>query len=102
MSSPKIMLKSESLTNPLAHRLDYTLKRAQHALRISMDEQLGPLGLTAPQYNAFSVVQLQPGISNAALAHTAFVSNAVLEKAHALLTGVEAAMTSSFKENEAD
>ena len=66
MSSPKIMLKSESVTNPLAHRLGYTLKRAQHALRRSMDEQLGPLGPTAPHYNALSVVQLQPGISNAA------------------------------------
>ncbi len=39
-----------------------------------MDEQLGPLGLTAPQYNVLSAVQLQPGISNASLARAAFVT----------------------------
>ncbi len=39
-----------------------------------MDDLLKPLGLTTPQYNVFSVVKLQPGISNAALAHSAFVT----------------------------
>lgn len=39
-----------------------------------MDEQLEPLGLTTPQYNVLSAVQLQPGISNAALARAAFVT----------------------------
>lgn len=60
--------------HPMADRLGYLLKRAQHALRTSMDEKLSPLGLTAPQYNVLSAVQVQPGISNAALARAAFVT----------------------------
>lgn len=68
------MVKKVQTTHPMAERLGYMLKRAQHALRTSMDEQLGPLGLTAPQYNVLSAVQLQPGISNAALARSAFVT----------------------------
>ena len=39
-----------------------------------MDELLEPTGLTVPQYNVLSAVQLQPGISNAALARGAFVT----------------------------
>lgn len=58
----------------MARRLGYVLKRAQHALRTGMDEQLSPFGLTAPQYNVLSAVQLMPGISNAALARAAFVT----------------------------
>ena len=60
--------------HPQAHRLGYLLKRAQHALRMSMDELLEPIGLTVPQYNVLSAVQLQSGISNAALARGAFVT----------------------------
>ena len=39
-----------------------------------MDELLEPIGLTVPQYNVLSAVQIQPGISNAALARGAFVT----------------------------
>ena len=39
-----------------------------------MDELLEPTGITVPQYNVLSAVQLQPGISNAALARGAFVT----------------------------
>jgi len=68
------MSKKIQTTHPMSQRLGYVLKRAQHALRTSMDEQLGPLGLTAPQYNVLSAVQLQPGISNAVLARASFVT----------------------------
>ena len=68
------MPKSKRKEHPTAQRLGYVLKRAQHALRTNMDEQLSPLGLTAPQYNVLSAVQLQPGISNASLARSAFVT----------------------------
>jgi primosomal replication protein N len=49
-------------------------QRAQHALKMSMDELLEPIGIPVPQYNVLSAVQLQPGISNAALARGAFVA----------------------------
>jgi DNA-binding MarR family transcriptional regulator len=58
----------------MAKRLGYLLKRAQHALRTRMDEALNPLALTTPQYSALSAVELNPGISNAALARAAFVT----------------------------
>jgi DNA-binding MarR family transcriptional regulator len=68
------MPKTKPANHPQADRLGYMLKRAQHALRMSMDELLEPIGLTVPQYNVLSAVQLQPGISNAALARGAFVT----------------------------
>jgi DNA-binding MarR family transcriptional regulator len=52
----------------------YALKRAQHALRTSMDKALRPLGLTSPQYAVLCAIELDPGISSAALARTAFVT----------------------------
>ncbi len=58
----------------MSERLGYVLKRAQHALRTSIDEQLNPLGLTTAQYNLLSAVAVEPGISNAALARMAFVT----------------------------
>lgn len=58
----------------MSERLGYVLKRAQHALRTSIDDQLNPLGLTTAQYNLLSAVAVEPGISNAALARMAFVT----------------------------
>jgi len=68
------MATRKTTEHPLSHRLGYLLKRAQHALRTNMDEALGPLGLTAPQYNVLSAVETEPGISNAELARAAFVT----------------------------
>jgi DNA-binding MarR family transcriptional regulator len=60
--------------HPMANRLGYVLKRAQHALRTTMDDRLSHLGLTTAQFNVLSAVQVQPGISNASLARGAFVT----------------------------
>ncbi len=68
------MATPKATEHPLSQRLGYLLKRAQHALRTNMDEALGPLGLTAPQYNVLSAVKAKPGISNAELARAAFVT----------------------------
>jgi DNA-binding MarR family transcriptional regulator len=59
---------------PVAKRLGYALKRAQHALRTSMDEALRPLALTTPQYAVLCAVEVEPGLSNARLARAAFVT----------------------------
>lgn len=67
-------MSSNLMPRPMGKRLGYVLKRAQHALRIRMDEALLPLALTTPQYSALSAVELAPGISNAALARAAFVT----------------------------
>jgi DNA-binding MarR family transcriptional regulator len=67
-------MSSAGMPDPMAKRLGYALKRAQHALRARLDEALRPIGLTAPQYAVLSAVELEPGISNAALARAAFVT----------------------------
>ncbi|EIC85955.1 MarR family winged helix-turn-helix transcriptional regulator [Serratia sp. M24T3] len=58
----------------LSKRFGYALKRCQHVLRLRMDEVLRPLSLTTPQYAVLSAIEAEPGISNARLARTAFVT----------------------------
>ncbi len=67
-------MSSLGMPDPMAKRLGYALKRAQHALRTRMDEALRHLDLTTPQYAALSAIELDPGISSAALARAAFVT----------------------------
>ena len=58
----------------VAKRLGYALKRAQFALRMSMDEALRPLSLTPSQYAVLCALEAEPGLSNARLARAAFVT----------------------------
>jgi DNA-binding MarR family transcriptional regulator len=68
-------MSSENVADLMTKRHPgYALKRAQHALRTSMDRALRPLGLTSPQYAVLSAIELDPGISSAALARAAFVT----------------------------
>ncbi len=67
-------MSSAGMPDPMAKRFGYALKRAQHALRLRVDDALRPLGLTAPQYAVLSAVELDAGISNASLARAAFVT----------------------------
>lgn len=67
-------MSSAGMPDPMAKRLGYALKRAQHAFRTRMDEGLRPLGLSAAQYAMLSAIELEPGLSNAALARAAFVT----------------------------
>ncbi len=68
------MSSSNGMPEPMARRLGYVLKRAQNALRTRMDDVLRPLGITAPQYAVLTAIELEPGLSNAALARAAFVT----------------------------
>lgn len=52
----------------------YVLKRAQAALHARMDDALRPLGLTVAQYACLEQLSHRPGVSNADLARSAFVS----------------------------
>lgn len=54
--------------------LGYKLKKTQHALRLHMDEALRVIDLTTPQYAVLAQAELKPGISNAALARSAFIT----------------------------
>jgi DNA-binding MarR family transcriptional regulator len=52
----------------------YAIKRAQHAIRVAMDEALRELGVTTPQYAALNAIRESPGSSGAELARRSFVS----------------------------
>lgn len=71
----------------MEERLGYELKRAQQALRATMDAALGELGLTAPQYAALAVLEAVPGVSSAELARLSFVTP---QTTHAIVAGLEA------------
>ncbi len=58
----------------LHEQIGYQLKRAQHALRLAMDDALRDLDLTTAQYAALSVLEETPGVSGAALARRCFVT----------------------------
>ena len=58
----------------ISHHVGYQLKRAQYALRNSMDEALRSLEITTPQYAILSILENEPGLSGAALARRSFVT----------------------------
>ncbi len=66
--------KSPERRDRLENSIGYELKKAQHALRLKMDEALKELGVTTPQYAALSVLAEEPGLSNAGLARRSFVT----------------------------
>jgi DNA-binding MarR family transcriptional regulator len=55
-------------------RTMYLIKELERAVRVRMDEIVEPLGLTAVQYTALSVLADHPGMSSAQLARRSFVS----------------------------
>lgn len=79
-------MSSDNMPDALAKRLGYALKRAQHALRLRMDEALRPCQLTTPQYAVLCAIQAEAGISNARLARTAFVTAQTMQ---GVLTNLE-------------
>lgn len=55
-------------------RVSYLIKDLERALRAAIDAIVEPMGLTAVQYTALSVLSLHPGTSSAQLARRSFVS----------------------------
>lgn len=58
----------------LGRSVGYQLKRVQAALRAAMDGVLRAHGLTTPQYSCLDVLGQRPGLSNAELARSVFVT----------------------------
>jgi DNA-binding MarR family transcriptional regulator len=67
MSQPEML-------GPVEDAVGYVLKQAAVALRNGMDEVLRPLQLTVPQYSCLEVLGQRPGLSNAELARSTFVT----------------------------
>jgi len=65
----------------------YLVKRLQAALRAHLDKALAPCGVTMPQYAALAALERNPGISNADLARTSFVTPQTMIR---ILSGLEA------------
>jgi hypothetical protein len=70
----------------VAGLLGYKLKQTQHSLRLRMDEALRTLDLTTPQYAVLAQLELRPGISNAALARSAFITAQTM---HGIVSNLE-------------
>jgi len=66
--------------------LGYKLKQTQHSLRLRMDEALRTLDLTTPQYSVLAQLELRPGISNAALARSSFITAQTM---HGIVSNLE-------------
>lgn len=62
------------MVGPVENAVGYVLKQAAVALRNAMDEVLRPLDLTVPQYSCLEVLGQRPGLSNAELARSTFVT----------------------------
>ena len=52
----------------------YALKQAATALRIAMEAELRPLGMTVTHYSCLELLAHRPGLSNSELARGAFVT----------------------------
>ncbi|HEX4044730.1 MAG TPA: MarR family transcriptional regulator [Gammaproteobacteria bacterium] len=66
--------------------LGYKLKQTQHSLRLHMDEALSTLDLTTPQYAVLAQLELRPGISNASLARSSFITAQTM---HGIVSNLE-------------
>lgn len=66
--------------------IGYRLKATQHALRLQMDEALRSLDLTTPQYSVLAQLELKPGISNASLARSSFITAQTM---HGIISNLE-------------
>ena len=66
--------------------LGYKLKQTQHSLRLRMDEALRILDLTTPQYAVLAQLELRPGISNADLARSSFITAQTM---HGIVSNLE-------------
>lgn len=66
--------------------LGYKLKQTQHSLRLHMDEALRTLDLTTPQYSVLAQLELRPGISNATLARSSFIT---VQTMHGIVSNLE-------------
>ncbi|MGD8193542.1 MarR family winged helix-turn-helix transcriptional regulator [Herbiconiux sp. P18] len=58
----------------LTTSLGYLLKQASSALRVAMEAELRPLGMTVTHYSCLELLSQRPGLSNSELARGAFVT----------------------------
>ena len=67
-------VQADETIGDLGQSVGYALKQAAVALRVAMEAELRPLGLTVPQYSCLEVLGQRPGLSNSELARSVFVT----------------------------
>ncbi|MFB2554112.1 MarR family winged helix-turn-helix transcriptional regulator [Herbiconiux liangxiaofengii] len=70
----------------LTTSLGYLLKQASSALRVAMEAELRPLGMTVTHYSCLELLSQRPGLSNSELARGAFVTR---QSMNVLLQAIE-------------
>jgi DNA-binding MarR family transcriptional regulator len=65
----------------------YLIKRVEQAARARLDDIVRPLGLTALQYTALTVLERQDGMTSAQLARNSFVTAQSMADMIAILEG---------------
>src|SRR5262249_5335728 len=63
----------------------YLLRQAHQAFRAAAQSELGPLGLTLPQYSVLTVADAEPGLSGAGLARDSMLTPQTTNEIIALL-----------------
>jgi DNA-binding MarR family transcriptional regulator len=63
----------EGFRGPDGH-VGYLLRQAHQAFRAAVQAELGPLGLTLPQYSVLTVADAEPGLSGAELARDSMLT----------------------------
>ena len=63
----------ERFRGPDGH-VGYLLRQAHQAFRAAAQAELGPLGLTLPQYSVLTVADAEPGLSGAELARDSMLT----------------------------
>jgi DNA-binding MarR family transcriptional regulator len=63
----------EGFRGPDGH-VAFLLRQAHSALRVVIERELGPLGLTGPQYSALNVIARSPGLSGTELARASLLT----------------------------
>src|SRR2546421_8334338 len=63
----------EDFRGPDGH-VAFLLRQANSALRAVIDRELGPLGITGPQYSALNVIVRCPGLSGTELARASMLT----------------------------
>ena len=67
-------------------RVGYLLRQAHQAFRAAAQSELGPVGLTLPQYSVLSVADAEPGLSGAELARDCMLTPQTANEIISLLT----------------
>jgi DNA-binding MarR family transcriptional regulator len=75
MLTPDVTVEGATFPTAAQPMLMYLVKQVELASRARLEEIVRPVGLTAPQYTALTVLERHPDMSTAQLARNSFVTS---------------------------